>query len=1543
MWKRLGQWLTLIGVVLGLGAAVLLSEVPRGSIAGSVVVPAGAPGGVTVVARSQDGRTVQRVVSQGTGFSLGGLPTGRYDLEVFGPGLRRLYRDGVEVQEAQTTTLGTLTLEFLDPRLNLYGTSRVFSTQETAKVNVSAEGLSQAEIRIYPFAVQDYLGTPTLAALADPYGYGFPDRERLTQQTPLHQWQQGIPASADDWSTMTLDLPKLAPGGYLVTASGVGRNGQLASSEFALLITDMGLIFKNDQEQGLIWAVDLATQQPLANVPLTVFDNGDPNLVLARLQTNAQGLARIPMANLQGGWVIYGDGGPSRQALLSGSLYREEENLEFYTFTERPLYRPGQMVFFRSLIRRRQAGALGIPTTPIRVEIRDPKGNPIYSDTLTPNRFGTIHGQAEIPTEAELGSYSLSLETDTGAYGYASFQVEEYRKPEFAVTVTPARPWVEQGQTLKVAVTGEYLFGGPVANAQVRYRVYRTQDWFFRDQVIPRPAEEAFFGADLAAERYSDYGGFGDLVSEGETTTSASGTAEITLRNILRDFDWGSQEYWRGAQVQELRIEVEMVDLSRRSVTGTGRVRVTQAPVALFVESERSVVKPGETLPLTLRSYTYDRDPTAVTGEVILEHWVWDRENYRYRKHAELLKTAFSTRQGEGTITLNLPQDLPVGDYRIVARSGRAQDSTGIWVSGSGSWVGDSRQSLRVIADRQVYRVGDQAQIVITSPIPDAQVLLSVEGQALFAAQVQRLQGQTLAVNLPILPSYQPNVFYQVLMVGPNRQVYEGQVQLYVSPLDRFLQVDITTDRPTYAPGETAQVTLTTRNRQGDPVSAEVSLAVVDEAIYLLRPDSTPDIRRFFYSRRYNRVNTSYSFPQQYPGGLDKLANQLRQDFRDTAAWFPTLVTNAQGIAQVNVPLPDNLTTWRLTAHAISPDTQVGSARATLQVSKNLIVRLATPRFFRTQDRLALTAVVQNQTTQPEQVRVTLETTPQLVLSGSPTQTVTLPAQGSQRLQWPVQVNQAGPAMVRVTAQGTLHQDAMQLTIPVQAFGSPLRRFFQGRGSADLALDLPSDLVPGSLEASLSLATHPLGDLLGGLDYLVDFPYGCTEQTLSRFLPALAVQQVFQEVGIPLQRQTQARFPQITQDALRRLQRLQHYDGGWGWWQWDDSNPYLSSYVLLGYERAQAAGYTVNDASLAAAQEYLRKQRQNPQINGDTRAFMDYVLGDPQPLDPATLSTWGSSYQILSLLQAGQTQAARDRFNQVMAPLSAPNWFQPAQTPFPSLPWQRPTFTDTEVAASLLQAATQLRDPRAALLATWLLNQRQQDSWETTKATADALLGLSAYYRTQILTTPPNLRVTLTQGSQRLHEWIPTPQDTYRTLRFGQADLGSQPLRLTPSGSGDLYYRFNLTAVSARPTPPQSQGLTLTRQYFTLRPGGRIRPLSGSVAPGSLVMAKLTVTTPETRRYVMLEDPLPSGAEVTSQTRPEGENPYDWAWFWSEQTVRDERITFFVTELPAGQHEFIYLFRPEIPGTFQVSPALIEEMYDPQVFATTSSQTLTIE
>ncbi|GAB4216176.1 MAG: hypothetical protein OHK0012_17900 [Synechococcales cyanobacterium] len=1562
-WRSIGRWLLLVALLVGMGGAVILSEVPRGSLSGSLVLPTGTtePVRVEVVAR---GNRVHSTVTQGSTFTLAQLPTGLYDVEIAARGYRRLYQNQVRIEEGQATALPPLTLEYLDPSVNLYGTSRVFTSQETAKVNLSSEGLDQVQLALYPFRVQDFVGSDTLASLADPYGYGFPDSTRLRQQQPLRQWRQGIPASQDDWSTITVDLPKLSAGGYLITAQGTGRTGRTVEAEFAVMVTDLGLIQKYDRQQVQFWAVDLVTRQPVANLPLTVFSGRDPGQVLGRLQTDAQGLARwsFPTAESPPQWLVYGDGGPTRQGLLSGSLWGSEQGYEFLTYTERPLYRPGQTVYFRSIVRQRQPGALlpPPPTLPIRIEARDPKGNPVYEATLSPNRFGTIQGSFAVPTEAELGSYSLSLETDSGDSGYLAFPVEEYRKPEYAVTVSPNKPWVAQGGTVQVLIQGEYLFGGPVANAQVRYRVYRSNDWAFRQDVVPVPPEEAFFAANLAEERYGNYGGFGDLISEGETTTDAGGTALVSLNGLLRDFDWQNRDFFSQAPVQQLRIEVDMTDLSRRSVTGTGRLRVTQGPTALFVDTDRYVATPGETITATVRSYSYDRDPVAVQGQVRLEQWAWDRQQYTYQKVRDVLTVPFQTQQGEGSVSLTLPPDLPVGDYRLVVSSGANQETTFLWVSGSGSWSSGGQGGLRVLADRSVYQVGDTATVVITSPVADAHALVSIEGQQLFAAQVQRLTGQSLTVSVPILPSYTPNVFYRVVLVGANRQVYEGQVQLYVSPLTQFAQVQVSSDHATYRPGDTATITITTRDAQQRPLSAEVSLAVVDEAIYLLRPDPTPDLQRFFYSRRFNRVMTSYSFPQQYPGGLDKLANSIRQDFRDTAAWFPNLVTDAQGQAQVQVTLPDNLTTWRLTAHATSVDTQVGSAVSRLRVTKNLVVRLATPRFFRTSDQLSLTAVVQNQTDQSQTVQVYAETSSHLALSGSPQQSLTIAPQSAVRVEWPAQVIEAGSATVRVIAQGSQDQDAMELTVPVQGFGVPIRQFAQGQGAAQIPLDIPEDVVPGSLHATLRLATTPVGDLLGGLDYLAEFPYGCTEQTLSRFLPALAIADLSQRVGIPLTAPTQQRLPVISRDGLRRLQRLQHGNGGWGWWQWDDSNPYLTAYVLLGYQRAIAAGYDVTVGSREEGLRYLESQLDNSRLSPDTRQFMGYVLSLWQRrapvIAPEQLSTWGQSYRLLTLIRLGQTTQAQTALAQTLSQinLAQPTWFQAATTPSgdPQVDGQRQHYTEAEVAGSLLSGAAQLGDPRAAQIAAWLLQQRQGAAWETTKATADALLGLSQFFQQQLQQNPPAYRLTVSQGSRLLHEWTPNTGDPYRTLTFGQADVQSGTLTLTPDGPGDLFYTLNWEAVrspsAASQTQGQSQGqaqgFQVKREYVLIQPQGD-RPLSGSVPAGTLVKAKITVITDQPRRYVMVEEPLPSGAEVTSldQRSWRGDNDYGWNWFWVEQTVRDDRITFFATDLPAGSHEFIYAFRPEIPGTLHVNPTLVEEMYDPQVFGSSSTHTLTVK
>ncbi|MFQ3584277.1 MAG: alpha-2-macroglobulin family protein, partial [Cyanobacteriota bacterium] len=1091
---------------------------------------------------------------------------------------------------------------------------------------------------------------------------------------------------------------------------------------------------------------------------------------------------------------------------------------------------------------------------------------------------------------------------------------------------------------------------------------------------------EDFFASDIGADE-GYYGGYGRLVAEGKGFTDANGRAELRLNRLLQDLNWEEESYWGSQEVQQLRIEVEVTDISRRVVTGSGRAWVTAAQFALFAEADRHLPAPGELVTYRLQARDYDGNPVSTRGEMSLERWDWDPRSSTYQRQDILRRQPFQIDNGVGTLTLNLPADLEPGDYRVrfTARDPQrhqAQEISDLWVVQPGSPLHSwgAAQSLAVIPDRQVYQVGEVAQLLIVSPVPDVPVLVGIEGSRLHQVQVLRLQGHTATLTLPITGDYRPNIYATATVVGPERRLYQNETILRVSPLDRFLQVDLQTDKPTYQPGETAQIQIRTRDAQGEPVSAEVGLGIVDSAIYLLRPDRTPDIRRFFYGRRYNQVTTTTSFPQQYPGGADKLANQIRQDFQDTAAWFPDLVTDDNGWAQVQVRWPDNLTTWRLTARAATADTQVGSALSNLLVSKDLLVRLAAPRFFRVGDTLTLAAIVQNRTDQVQRVEVRLEVPGNLQLSSNPRQRITVAAQGAERVEWPVQVLGAGETTVRVWAEGSTLQDALQLRIPSQPFGA-VQRFseagqLQGSTARTLPLPWPQTWVPGSRQARLELASSPVAALLGPLDYLVEFPYGCTEQTLSRFLPALAVAQAGEQLGLSLQSQTLERLPKVLRAGLQRLEESQNFDGGWGWWAYDSSNPYLTGYILQGLALAKAAGYAPKEWQVERALTYLREQLGQPQaLSPDLQAFVAYSLAlwDPSS-SPSTLpageelSTFGLAYRGLTAMHQGQTDLAQAALDQALQRHQADpqgRWFIPASGLSAQAPFhERSTYDEMEVAGPLLQLATQLRDPRTAELATAILQQRQDNRWRTTKATADALLGLTAYYQAQIQETPGPGEVLVLNGTtgSPVGRWSATADNPRQRIELADTDVDTlSSLRLEKSGPGPLYYSLTGEAFTPNPPPAENQGFRVTRSYFRLQPqrqsNGQIlyreRPLQAgdSVHAGEMLLGRLTVEAEQDSHYVMIEDPLPSGAEITSQdprllTGSTAE--YWWNWFWTHQENREDRVAFFSTFLEKGSHEFVYLFRPEIPGQFQISPAFAEEMYDPSRHGRSASHFLRV-
>jgi uncharacterized protein YfaS (alpha-2-macroglobulin family) len=249
-------------------------------------------------------------------------------------------------------------------------------------------------------------------------------------------------------------------------------------------------------------------------------------------------------------------------------------------------------------------------------------------------------------------------------------------------------------------------------------------------------------------------------------------------------------------------------------------------------------------------------------------------------------------------------------------------------------------------------------------------VLVTTEGRTIGSYRVAKLDGVSMTVSIPIGPESVPNVFVNAVFIKDGKQ-YEGAKSLNVPPVDQQLTIEIQPSKPQFKPGEPAVFTVSTRDAAGRPVAAEVSLGIVDEALYAVKPESARDIVKAFYGRTYNHVNMSSSLHYYFNGASGKRQMRLttirpptalgqlkperlaeariRKAFPDTAFWTATLLTDADGRGEARMEFPDALTTWRATARAVTAvadGTKVGSAVVRTIVRKNLVVRLAVPRFF---------------------------------------------------------------------------------------------------------------------------------------------------------------------------------------------------------------------------------------------------------------------------------------------------------------------------------------------------------------------------------------------------------------------------------------------------------------------------------------------------------------------------------------------------------------------------------------------------------------------
>ncbi|MFP6618902.1 MAG: alpha-2-macroglobulin family protein, partial [Pirellulaceae bacterium] len=344
------------------------------------------------------------------------------------------------------------------------------------------------------------------------------------------------------------------------------------------------------------------------------------------------------------------------------------------------------------------------------------------------------------------------------------------------------------------------------------------------------------------------------------------------------------------------------------------------------------------------------------------------------------------------------------------------------------------------------------------------------------------------------------------------------------------------------------------------------------------------------------------------PPGAGLVEPSVRSNFADTALWVGTLTTDATGKAQVSLKMPENLTTWKVKVWGMGHGTKVGSAETEVVTRKDLILRLQAPRFFIQKDEVVLSANVHNYLAEAKEVQVTIDLPgDNLVAIDAPTTTVMIPANGEKRVDWRVRVVREGTATVRMKALTDVESDAMEMKLPCYVHGILKTEAWAGTVRPDQQLAKVTINVPEQrrIEQSvLEIRYSPslAGAMVDALPYLAEYPYGCTEQTLNRFLPSVITQKILlqmdlnlaqirdkrtnlnaQEIGDDRQRATQwKRFDRnpvfdeeeldrMVKEGIKRLTNMQNPDGGWGWFSGRQgrSFPHTTAVVVHGLQIAK--------------------------------------------------------------------------------------------------------------------------------------------------------------------------------------------------------------------------------------------------------------------------------------------------------------------------------------------------------------------------------------
>lgn len=1193
-----------------------------------------------------------------------------------------------------------------------------------------------------------------------------------------------------------------------------------------------------------------------------------------------------------------------------------------YIYTDRPIYRPGHTVHIKGIDRLGYDGDYelwdGVDT---KLVVYDSRGSEVYDTMVEFSSYGTFATDFELPVDASLGNYRV--EVFDKSYRFA---VEEYVPAAFKLEVTADKEEYIHGDEMKLDVQADYYFGVPLDGGSVTYTV-TAQDYYF-----DRYTDEYF---NFGRRWYYCYScGYGDdFLFRGTAEVSETGGAVVGRSLDFTDFfDDPASE-----QSKLVTVTVTVQDTNGRSVSSQKSFILHKSD--FYIGAKTSHYYTGENMPNTLRVKTVDitGEPTAVRSlDQVVYKVTWDTFKRQEvdggfywrseKKLEEVSRNTISTdRSGNwsGDITLAQPGQYEVHVSKHSDTGLTVQSITNLYVYGSRAVPvpQNNNYELELEVEQPSVSVGDRASVLIKSPYERAKVLITAERGAIYDHWIVDVEGGLYLHEFDVRERYAPNVFVSALLLSGDPEVKHGQVRFDVDTDEHTLNVEVSSNKDYYLPGEEVTLDVTTTDGTGRPVAAEVSVAVADLSVLALKGNPKKNPLVFFYDGFPLSVTTAHNIknilyevdiPLGTKGGGGAapadLATQKRGIFKDTAHWEAMVRTDSAGRATVSFTLPDNLTTWQIETLGVTMDTKLGVSYEEFTTKKDLMAVPLKPRFVVPGDEFMLGAKVFNQTDERARVAVSIDSDT-LEFTDDTTDTVTIAANETATVYFPVVAPTTmteGVHTFTFTAEAGAYVDSVEQAItitPNTTYETVATANFTKADVASEYVYLPESVIPGAGELTINANATMAVFMTDALDYMARYPYGCSEQlasalsTIGVLVSAYQVPNVEGEFPPIIYKGEEVSVEDAVAKGLAQIYENQHSEGGFRYYVNLRQNIELTMHVVTALHKLKRAGFEVREDVLRRATAYLERAviaeyRKYPDSYRERVIAAEYTIRlvdedvretDLTPIvaslisDQAFLneeiSTPGLAY--LTLLTSdhyGNRQSA-----DVYAVLQNRIDFDGRGAYLQSNPANSRFYYETPIknTALLLKIFAARDDEHESMgnVLRWLLASRDKHgAWGSTHNTFAVVDAMVDYLAWQPETEAHFTFSTQLDGAALFsHEFSPeTVFETYtHTVPLAELPVG----RLTPmvlsrerhnEVETNMYYDMSLRYfLPVAELPPRDEGITIERELFRLDDETETESVRNAEV-GEVLKGKLTLTIPDVYTHVAVEDMIPAGFEVVN-------------------------------------------------------------------------------